>query len=96
MLDTPASLPAPTLPRPASGPPAEDPLWKAVQGLERSFLSEMLKSAGLGTPRSGFGGGIGEDQFASFLRDAQAEAMVEAGGIGLAEQLFRALREAEE
>ncbi len=67
-------------------------LHEAARKLEATFLAEMLKSAGLGTPRETFGGGIGEDQFGSFLRNAQAEAMVEAGGIGLAERLFEALK----
>ena len=56
-------------------------------------MAEMLESAGLGAARGGFGGGAGEAQFASFLVQAQAEAMAEAGGIGLAETLFNALAE---
>lgn len=67
-------------------------LRKAAEQLEVTFLSEMLKSAGLGKSREGFGGGIGEDQFGSFLRQAQAQEMVKGGGIGLAEKLFDALR----
>lgn len=59
--------------------------------LETTFLSEMLSHAGFGDARSNFGGGIGEDQFASFLRNAQAAGMVDRGGIGLAEHFFRAL-----
>lgn len=59
--------------------------------LEAAFLSEMLGHAGLDADSGTFGGGIGETQFASFLRDEQAKAMVKAGGIGLAESLFRAL-----
>lgn len=65
----------------------------AANKLEAAFLAEMLKSAGMGESREEFGGGAGEDQFASFLRQAQAEKMVEAGGIGLAESLFEALKE---
>jgi hypothetical protein len=61
--------------------------------LESSFLSEMLGLAGLGQVSDSFGGGIGEEQFASFLRQEQADAMVRKGGIGLAESLFRALTE---
>lgn len=61
--------------------------------LEASFLSEMLKEAGLGKTPSTLGGGAGEDQFASFLRQAQADEMVKAGGIGLAEALFESLKE---
>nr|WP_111406381.1 rod-binding protein [Phycocomes zhengii] len=60
--------------------------------LEAQFLSEMLKHAGLDGPASDFSGGSGEDQFGSFLRDAQAMRMAEAGGIGLAESIFRALQ----
>lgn len=54
------------------------------QQLESVFLAEMLKIAGVGKAPESFGGGAGEDQFASFLRDAQAREMVRAGGIGLA------------
>jgi len=68
-------------------------LRQAAQALEATFLAEMLKSAEFGKPRESFGGGAGEDQFSSFLRQAQAEEMVKAGGIGLAEQLFEALKE---
>ncbi|MDJ0627383.1 MAG: rod-binding protein [Rhodobacter sp.] len=78
---------------PAAAPDREVQLREAAQALEATFLAEMLKSAGLGETRGGFGGGPGEDQFASFLRQAQAEEMVKAGGIGLAERLFEALKE---
>lgn len=61
--------------------------------LETAFLSEMLRHSGIGEPIKSFGGGIGEEQFASFLREAQATAMVRAGGIGLTEPLLRALAE---
>ena len=72
-----------------------DPLRRAAEKLEASFLAEMLKSAGLGKLPEAFGGGAGEDQFASFLRQAQAEEMVKAGGIGLAESLYHSLKEHE-
>jgi len=68
-------------------------LREAAQKLEATFLAEMLKSAGLGESRESFGGGAGEDQFSSFLLQAQAEEMVAAGGIGLAEALFQSLKE---
>jgi len=68
-------------------------LRKVAQDLEGSFLSEMLKSAGLGKTSSPFSGGTGEDQFASFLVDEQAKMLVEAGGLGLAESIFNALKE---
>lgn len=78
-------------PTPPARPPATDPLRVQAKALEASFLAEMLGYAGFGAARDSFGGGIGEDQFASFLRQQQATAMVAKGGIGLAESLFRAM-----
>ena len=66
-------------------------LMEKAKALEAGFLSEMLSHAGLGASEGAFGGGIGEEQFASFLREAQAKSIVEHGGIGLAEQLFQSL-----
>ncbi|MDA8585800.1 rod-binding protein [Rhodobacteraceae bacterium] len=64
---------------------------QVARELEASFLTEMLKSAGVGETRKTFGGGAGEDQFSSFLVREYADAMVQAGGIGLAESLYRSL-----
>lgn len=66
-------------------------LRKAAKALEASFLAEMLKSAGVGKSSEHFGGGAGEDGFASFLVTAQAEHMVKAGGLGLAERIYQSL-----
>ena len=73
----------------------QDPLRKAAMQLESAFLAEMLKSAGLGESRKTYGGGSGEDQFSSFLIRAQADQMVKAGGIGLAESLYHSLKESQ-
>ena len=67
-------------------------LHAAARKLEARFLSEMLKPTGLGAPRDTFGGGPGEGQFASFLREAYAEEMARTGGIGLAQPIYEALR----
>ncbi|WP_374015435.1 rod-binding protein [Phaeobacter sp. A36a-5a] len=88
-----AQLPA--LQRPQVIKPPQDPLRKAAQELEATFLAEMLKSAGLGESRETMGGGAGEDQFSSFLVRAQAEQISKAGGIGLAKSLYHALKEAQ-
>lgn len=66
-------------------------LHNQANRLESAFLSQMLAHAGLDRAATGMGGGAGAAQFASFLRDAQAESMVQAGGVGLSEALFRAL-----
>lgn len=70
-----------------------DALMDVAKKLEATFLTEMLKIAGVGKTPSAFGGGEGEEQFSSFLVSAQAERMVDAGGIGLAESIFDALKE---
>ena len=62
----------------------------AVQ-LEASFLAEMLKAAGFGTQENSFSGGNGEDQFASFHRQAIAEKIAASGGIGLAEHFLHSM-----
>ena len=80
---------------PAPPPPdtaREARLRDAALRLEAGFLKEMLEGAGLGKPPAGLSGGAGEDQFASFLLDAQALRLARAGGIGLAESLFEALK----
>ena len=71
--------------------PKDQALMEQARALEASFLSEMLGYAGMGAARESLGGGIGEDQFASFLRQEQAKQMVAKGGIGLAERLFASL-----
>lgn len=89
-INTPAPL------APVSGPTPtrrDEQLRKAAGELEANFLAEMFKAAGLGETPDVFGGGAGEDQFASFLRLEQARAMVDAGGIGLAQSLFEAMKE---
>jgi peptidoglycan hydrolase FlgJ len=81
-------------PQPAVRPrPDEAALARVAREMEASFLAVMLEQAGVGAPRGTFGGGAGEDQFASFLTRAYAERMAERGGIGLAEAIFRSLKE---
>lgn len=70
-------------------------LMKKAEELEVSFLSEMLAHSGLSEMQGAFGGGHGEAQFASFLRQEQARLIVHSGGLGLAELIFTSLTEAE-
>ncbi len=80
--------------KPLSGEARKDEaLRTAARELEANFLAEMLKASGASKANRSFGGGEGEDQFSSFLRLEQARAMARAGGIGLAESLFEALKE---
>ena len=79
-------------PRSERADPSERARETALK-LEATFLSEMLKSAGFGTQTTTFSEGGEEDHFASFQRDAIAQHMVRAGGIGLAEHFFNAMME---
>jgi flagellar protein FlgJ len=92
MIQDPASLPVLHLPTAVAGD-TDAVLRARAEEFETAFLAEMLGHAGLGAMSGSFGGGVGEEQFTSFLRQEQAAAMVSAGGIGLAESIFRALTE---
>lgn len=73
--------------------PAQDEaeLRQVAQDLEASFLAEILKHTGFGEARKSNGGGAGEEQFASMMRNEHARAMAENGGIGLGEAIFQSL-----
>ena len=80
--------------QPAAQDLAPSPQIKAAAvELEATFLAEMLKSAGLGKTSQFFGGGAGEDQFASFLVQHQARQLAQAGGVGLSEILITSMME---
>lgn len=72
-----------------------DQLMSKAEELEATFLAEMLAHSGLGEMQGAFGGGQGEAQFASFLRQEQARLITENGGMGLAELIFNSMVEAE-
>jgi flagellar protein FlgJ len=78
-------------PLPRSEQARRDLLMNKAQELEAAFMAEMLAHAGLDAKEGEFSGGIGEEQFSSFLRQAQAKAITENGGIGLAQRLFDSL-----
>lgn len=90
-------LPLTALPHspPAPGPAARSgapgsALAESARALETAFLAEMLKAADYGRIASGSGGGE-ENPFGSFMADAQAQAMMDRGGIGLARHIERSL-----
>ena len=86
-------MPDPVAPQPVPVPVQRHAaLREAAADLEASFLSQMLRSAGLGAQEGPFAGGPGEGQFASFLRDIHAREIARHGGIGLAEHIFEALK----
>jgi Rod binding domain-containing protein len=60
---------------------------KVADGLERAFLSEMLKYAGPRSLEGSFSGGVGESQFASMMTDAYADALSARMDLGLGKKL---------
>lgn len=80
----------------ATPSPRQQQLMAKAKELEATFLSEMLAYSGLGEMQGSFGGGEGEAQFASFLRQEQARLMVDSGGIGLAEMIFKSMARSED
>ncbi len=92
VTSTPGIGPA-TAVKPAAAAAEEARLRKTAAAFESAFLAEMLKDAGVGKSPDGFGGGAGEDQFASFLREEQAKAMTARGGIGLSQVIYEAMKE---
>ena len=85
------------IPPVAAQPPSRhDQLMSKAEELEATFLSEMLAHSGLGEMQGSFGGGEGETQFASFLREEQARLIVQHGGLGLAELIFNSMVKAED
>jgi peptidoglycan hydrolase FlgJ len=82
--------PTPAIPAPAVTQRREA-LMATARDLEATFLAEMLGHAGLGATDEAFGGGHGEAQFASFLKQEQARLITDRGGIGLAEMIFKSM-----
>ena len=66
---------------------------RAAESFEAAFLAEMLQHAGLNAMPASFGGGAGEQAFASLLTEQYARLLTERGGIGLAEQVFGILKQ---
>lgn len=85
-----AALPSPSPPN-----PRHQALMAKAEDLEAVFLAEMLAHAGMGEQQGTFSGEEGEAQFTSFLRQEQARAIVQSGGIGLAESIFASMVRAE-
>jgi peptidoglycan hydrolase FlgJ len=69
-------------------------LREAAGAFETVYLSEMLTNMGVAREPETFGGGFGADAFQSLLNEAYAERIVERGGTGIAELVYRQLREA--
>lgn len=60
---------------------------EAARQLSQMFLEEMLKHAGPGPISGAFSGGVGEEQFASFLTREHADILSRRLDLGFAASL---------
>jgi flagellar protein FlgJ len=96
MADMTAAAVSPALLAPPAGATSTAELAKrgeikeTAKKFEASFLSVMLQQMFEGVEQSApFGGGPGEAMFKSFMSEAMAKQMANAGGIGLADSVGR-------
>ena len=65
---------------------------KASQHFEAVFLNQMFQHMFTGIDGEGpFGGGVGVSIWRSFLTEQYAKSFAKAGGIGLADHVYRSL-----
>ena len=77
---------------PKSAPTAHDKARAAAQDFEAVFLNTMFSEMFTGVDGEGpFGGGAGAGVWRSFLTDEYAKSFSRAGGIGLADDVYRTL-----
>ncbi len=74
-----------------------DQARKVAEDFEAVFLSQMLKPmfANLGAEKP-FGGGAAEDMWRGMQIDEYGKAISKAGGVGIADSVFREILKAQE
>ncbi|WP_374514479.1 rod-binding protein [Brevundimonas sp.] len=76
------------LPPQSPPPPPTARMRETAEAFEASFLAQMMKPMFEGLKTDGmFGGGQGEETWRGFMIEAMAKQTVQAGGIGLADQV---------
>ena len=68
---------------------------QSARAFETVFLTEMLKHSGVGKMGEHFNGGAGEAAFTDMLTQEYAREITRSGGVGLAEQIFQAMKRIE-
>jgi Rod binding domain-containing protein len=82
-----------TIEQPAPGT-TDAELRQAAVDFETVYLADVLTRMGAAREPETFGGGFGAEAFQSLLNEAYAERIVERGGTGIAEMVYRQLRAA--
>ena len=73
--------------------PGTEGMREAAVAFESIFLAEMLRHGGLGAMPETFNGGAGERGFSGMLVQAYADEIAGTGSTGIAETVYRAMRE---
>lgn len=70
---------------------------KAAEEFESYFIAQTMESMFAGIQTDGpFGGGHAEEMFRSMLSQEYGKTMVRAGGIGMADQVYREILKTQE
>ena len=76
----------------SGGKDKEAKLREACQGFESVFISKLFSQMRATVPKDGLLRGQYEDQYYSMFDKAMCDKMAEAGGIGLADMMYRQLK----
>jgi Rod binding domain-containing protein len=89
-METPPLPGAPLLPATPTVTAPSDELRRTAEEFESVFIAQMLAPMFEGLQTDGLGGGgIGEEMFRPMLIEQYANAIAQAGGIGLADHVVR-------
>ena len=83
--------PVPALPSANVSPAAAAKARASAQDFEAVFLNSMFQQMFSNVGQGPFSGGPGAQIWRSFLTDEYSKSFVKAGGIGIADQVMRAL-----
>lgn len=75
------------------GSKRDEHLMDIARQFEAQFISEYLRHAGVAATPETFGGGFAEQSFSDMLLDEYAREISGKGSFGLAEQIYRSLKE---
>ena len=89
--------PLPISPAPQGADPRQAELRRAAEEFEAIFLAQMMAPMFEGLDTEGLGGGgMGEEIFRPMLIERYAEALSQAGGVGIADSIVRELMRLQE
>jgi len=92
-----APLPTSTTPAPRETDPRVAEARRAAEEFEAVFLAQMMAPMFEGLDTDGLGGGgMGEEIFRPMLIERYAEALSQAGGVGIADSIVRELMRLQE